>query len=760
MPDLVIVESPAKAKTIEKILGRGYMVKASVGHVKDLPPKRLGVDLDDGFTPEYVVIRGKAKVLEELRASASRAEKVYLAPDPDREGEAIAWHIAQELQSKKRDAIYRVLFNEITPRAIAAAMRNPGRIDENKVNAQQARRILDRLVGYQISPLLWRKVRRGLSAGRVQSVALRLICDREKEIEAFVPQEYWTVTVVLEGDQPPSFEAQLVKIGGKKADIATAERAQAIAAELRGLPFVVDDVKTRERRRQPPPPFITSKLQQEGANRLRFSARKTMTLAQALYEGLAIGPEGVVGLITYMRTDSTRVAEEAQREALAFIGATYGQAYVPDKPNVYRSKKSAQDAHEAIRPTSILRQPEALRAYLEREHYALYQLIWARFVASQMRPAIFDVTTADIAAGKFVLRASGSVLKFDGFLKVYAEEEPSADAGEAEAASTPRALPPLRPGQVLRVIDVKAEQHFTQPPPRYTEASLVAELERRGIGRPSTYATILSIIQDRDYVETRERKFYPTSLGRLVSDLLVEHFPDIMDVEFTALMEERLDQIEEGKREWVGVLREFYEPFRQHLQAASQRMPRLKDLSEPTTEICEQCGKPMVIRLGRYGKFLACSGYPQCKATRPLKTEATTRPAVGAVTAEVCEQCGSPMVVRQGRYGEFLACSAYPTCKAAKPMRLGVVCPTAGCSGDLVQRRTKRGRVFYGCSRYPECQYTLWSKPVPLPCPNCRAPFLVEQGGARKGKTWRCMREGCGYEAPVDMLAAHAEDSA
>jgi DNA topoisomerase-1 len=758
MPDLVIVESPAKAKTIEKILGKGYMVKASVGHVRDLPPKRLGVDLQAGFAPEYVVIRGKARVLDELRASAKRAEKVYLAPDPDREGEAIAWHIAQELDGSKRDAIYRVLFNEITPRAVAEAMRHPGRIDENKVNAQQARRILDRLVGYQISPLLWRKVRRGLSAGRVQSVALRLICDREKEIEAFVPQEYWTVTVVLEGEQPPSFEAQLVRIGGKKAEIGTAEVAHAVAARLRGQQFVVGEVKTRERRRQPPPPFITSKLQQEGANRLRFSARKTMTLAQALYEGLAIGPEGVVGLITYMRTDSTRVAAEAQREALGYIQTAYGPAYVPDKPNVYRSKKSAQDAHEAIRPTSSLRLPEALRAYLERDHYALYQLIWARFVASQMRPALFDVTTADIAAGEFLLRAAGSVLKFDGFLKVYAEEEPAARDGEE--GDDARALPPLQRGQVLRVLDVKAEQHFTQPPPRYTEASLVAELERRGIGRPSTYATILSIIQDRDYVETKERRFHPTALGRLVSDLLVAHFPDVMDVEFTAAMEDRLDQIEEGKKPWVGVLQEFYGPFEQHLKAASQRMPSVKNLAEPTTEICEQCGRPMVIRLGRYGKFLACSGYPGCKATRPLKSEEPSPTQVGAVTAEVCEQCGSPMVVRQGRYGEFLACSAYPSCKVAKPMRLGVACPTPGCTGDLVQRRTKRGRLFYGCSRYPDCQYTLWSKPVPIPCPHCQAPFLVEQGSARKGKTLRCIREGCGYEAPAEALAAQEGDSA
>jgi DNA topoisomerase-1 len=751
MPDLVIVESPAKAKTIEKILGKGYTVKASVGHVRDLPPKRLGVDLQDGFTPEYIVIRGKAKVLEELRASAKRAGKIYLAPDPDREGEAIAWHIAQELNGQEQNTIYRVLFNEITPRAIAAAMRNPGRIDEDKVNAQQARRILDRLVGYQISPLLWRKVRRGLSAGRVQSVALRLICEREKEIEAFVPQEYWTVTVVLEGDQPPSFEAQLVKVGNKKAQIQTAEVAHTIADQLRLAQFVVGDVKTRERRRQPPAPFITSRLQQEGANRLRFSARKTMTLAQGLYEGLAIGDDGVVGLITYMRTDSTRVSEDAQRETLAFINATYGRQYAPEKPNVYRSKKSAQDAHEAIRPTLTLRTPDQINPYLDRDQRSLYQLIWSRFVASQMRPAIFDVTTADIAAGEYGLRASGSVLKFDGFLKVYTEDQPTPAGGNDEEANQNRALPPLHAGQVLRVLEVKPEQHFTQPPPRYSEASLVAELEKRGIGRPSTYATILSVIQDRDYVETKERRFYPTELGRLVSDLLVEHFPDVMDVEFTAAMENLLDQVEEGKRPWVGVLRDFYEPFERHLQVASQRMPSVKNMAEPTTEICEKCGKPMVIRLGRYGKFLACSGYPECKATRPMKSEDTGANQVGVLTSEVCEQCGSPMVVRTGRYGEFLACSAYPTCKVAKPMRLGVACPTEGCTGELVQRRTKRGRVFYGCNRYPDCQFTLWSKPVPMPCPECRAPFLVEQGSARKGKFLRCVREGCGYESPLEV---------
>jgi DNA topoisomerase I len=750
MPDLVIVESPAKAKTIEKILGKGYTVKASVGHVRDLPPKRLGVDLQDGFTPEYIVIRGKAKVLDELRTSAKRAGKIYLAPDPDREGEAIAWHIAQELNGRKRDTIYRVLFNEITPKAITEAMRHPGRIDEDKVNAQQARRILDRLVGYQISPLLWRKVRRGLSAGRVQSVALRLICEREKEIDAFVPQEYWTVTVVLEGDQPPSFEAQLVKIGSKKAQIQTADVAQATAAQLRDAQFIVGDVKTRERRRQPPAPFITSRLQQEGANRLRFSARKTMTLAQGLYEGLAIGSDGIVGLITYMRTDSTRVSAEAQSETLEFIQNTYGQQYAPEKPNIYRSKKSAQDAHEAIRPTSTLRTPDQLRAYLDRDQGALYQLIWARFVASQMRPALFDVTTADIAAREFGLRASGSVLKFDGFLKVYTEDRPTTVAGNDEDAEQNRALPPLRSGQVLRVLEVKPEQHFTQPPPRYTEASLVAELEKRGIGRPSTYATILSVIQDRDYVETKERKFYPSELGRLVSDLLVAHFPDVMDVEFTAAMENLLDQIEEGKRPWVGVLRDFYEPFEKHLEAASQHMPSVKNMVEPTTEICDKCGKSMVIRLGRYGKFLACSGYPECKSTRPLKSEDTGANQVGTLTSEVCEQCGSPMVVRKGRYGEFLACSAYPTCKVAKPMRLGVVCPTEGCTGELVQRRTKRGRMFYGCNRYPDCQFTLWSKPVPIPCPECQAPFLVEQGSARKGRLLRCFRQECGYETPLD----------
>jgi DNA topoisomerase-1 len=582
-------------------------------------------------------------------------------------------------------------------------------------------------------------------------VALRLICEREKEIDAFVPQEYWTVTVVLEGDQPPSFEAQLTKIGNKKAQIHTAEVAHAIATQLRNAQFIVGDVKTRERRRQPPAPFITSRLQQEGANRLRFSARKTMTLAQGLYEGLAIGPDGVVGLITYMRTDSTRVSADAQRETLEFINTTYGQQYAPEKPNVYRSKKSAQDAHEAIRPTSTVRLPDRLHAYLDRDHQALYQLIWARFVASQMRPAIFDVTTADIAAGEFGLRASGSVLKFDGFLKVYTEDRPTTGAAADEDADQNRALPPLHAGQVLRVLEVKPEQHFTQPPPRYTEASLVAELEKRGIGRPSTYATILSIIQDRDYVETKERKFHPTDLGRLVSDLLVEHFPDVMDVEFTAAMESLLDQVEEGKRPWVGVLRDFYEPFEQHLQAASQRMPSVKNMVEPTTEICEKCGKPMVIRLGRYGKFLACTGYPECKATRPLKAEDPGVNQVGALTSEVCEQCGSPMVVRKGRYGEFLACSAYPTCKVAKPMRLGVACPTEGCPGELVQRRTKRGRIFYGCNRYPDCQFTLWSKPVPMPCPECQAPFLVEQGSARKGKLLRCFRQECGYEVPMEV---------
>ena len=756
---LIIVESPAKARTITKYLGRGFQVVASVGHVKDLPKSKLGIDVDDNFQPHYVVIRGKSKVLTEIKAQAKKAENVYLAPDPDREGEAIAWHIAEELNGKAKN-VYRVLFNEITQAAIKRALQSPGSINMKKVNAQQARRVLDRIVGYKLSPLLWKKVRRGLSAGRVQSVAVRIICEREAEREAFQSVEYWTITTTVEGEHPPPFEARLHDFRGTPIEVHTQEEADQIVQALQGATFTVTKVDKTEKRRNPPAPFITSRLQQDASRKLRFPAKKTMMLAQKLYEGVEIGKEGTQGLITYMRTDSTRIAPEAQSEAADLIRTRFGMEYLPQTPNVYKTAKAAQEAHEAIRPTSVNRDPESIRAFLDNDVYRLYKLIWNRFMASQMTRGIDEATKVEINAGEYVFRATGTVEKFDGFRRVYVEGK---DMPQPEGKGSPppgeedetRRLPELSEGEILRLVQTEEgsilpKQHFTQPPSRFNEALLIRELEERGIGRPSTYATIISTIQDRHYVEKEDARFKPTELGRMVNDRLVQYFPRVFDVAFTAAMESQLDEIEEGEKDWVTTVKEFYSPFSKDLGDAEVNMEDLKSKEEQTDIVCEKCGQQMVIKWGRHGHFLACPGYPTCKNTKPF-----TKDEEGAIqivekpeetTDEKCEKCGNPMVVKRGRFGGFLACSNYPDCKTTKAISLGVKCPVEGCTGELAQKRTKKGRTFYACSKYPTCTFALWNRPVDRSCPKCHAPFLIEKVSKQAGKTVHCHQETCDFQ--------------
>ncbi|MBN2231509.1 MAG: type I DNA topoisomerase [Deltaproteobacteria bacterium] len=746
---LLIVESPAKARTIKKYLGARFDVKASVGHVKDLPKKELGIDFDgERFEPHYVTIRGKGKVLGELKKAAQYADVVYLAPDPDREGEAIAWHIAAELG--RSNEVYRVLFHEITPQAIRTAIEHPLSIDEDKVNAQQTRRILDRLVGYKISPLLWQTVRRGLSAGRVQSVAVRLICDREAEIRAFEPQEYWSIEALLAAGEPPLFTARLHAVEGKKAEVKNAEEARIIADESAGECFTVAACEQKKRQRRPQPPFITSKLQQEAARKLGFSARKTMLIAQQLYEGVELGDAGPTGLITYMRTDSVRVADVALDDCRAYIDRRFGAEYVPAKAARYRNKNAAQDAHEAIRPTSMDLEPDGLANYLDRDQLRLYRLIWSRFVASQMTPARYYQTTVDIAAGpRYTYRAVGRRLLFDGFLALYEEGVDGAAADDKDTI-----LPPLEEGDILKLESLDQKQHFTQPPPRFTESSLVKELEEKGIGRPSTYAAILSTIQDRGYAELRERKFYPTDLGELVTGMLVKSFADILDVSFTAQMEEKLDRVEEGKQDWQTLLRDFYGPFMQRVEEALPAMREAKRQEQETEEICEKCGARMVIKWGRNGKFLACPNYPECRNTRNLDENGQPAPT-DELTAEerdklgVCPECGSPLTVRTGRFGRFIACSRYPECRYTRSIGTGIPCPEEGCDGEIVQKTSKKGKTFYACSRYPTCNYALWDRPYPLTCPLCGHPFLVEKASRNRAGYLRCPRKGCGYKAEL-----------
>jgi DNA topoisomerase-1 len=798
---LVIVESPAKANTIRKYLGAGYVVKASVGHVKDLPKSKLGIDVDKQFQPNYELIPGKEKIVKELRAAARAADTIFLAADPDREGEAICQHLKELLEGKGRE-ILRVLFNEITPKAIRHAIENPSEINSNTVDAQQARRILDRIVGYQVSPLLWDKVRRGISAGRVQTVALRLIVEREREIQEFKAEEYWSIAAKLEGDKPPAFEARLAKFQSKNVEVRNEAEAAHIVKAVRVAGFTVRSVVKKERKRRPVPPFTTSKLQQDAARRFRFTVKKTMMLAQRLYEGKEIDDAGSVGLITYMRTDSTRIAGEAMDMVRTHVSEKYGGDYLPEKPVIYKSKKVAQDAHEAIRPTFVEHSPDSIKAYLSADELKLYKLIWTRFIASQMNPAVYYQTTVDIESQDYMFRANGRVQKFDGFLKVY--EESSDEDAKAVPEDQSVSLPSLTEGEELRLLGLDPVQHFTEPPPRFSEAGLVRALEEQGIGRPSTYAAILTTIQDREYALKKQNKFRPTELGTVVTDQLVKHFADIFDVAYTARMEEELDEVEEGKRTWVEALDEFYTKFAKDLDLAKVNMENIKRQEIPTDEKCEKCGKPMVIKWGQFGSFLACTGYPDCKFTRELASD-TDDEGQGAKTEEEeeippCENCGKPMALRRGRFGPFLACTGYPECKTTrkqgpgenkpkvpdkildepcpkcgsnlavkegrfgpftscsdypkckyiKPQTIGVPCPRADCGGELTERRTKRGKAFYGCANYPDCDFVVWQKPIPEKCPQCNSPYLLEKSTKKEGLIRYCNEESCDYKVPVE----------
>jgi DNA topoisomerase-1 len=730
---LVIVESPAKAKTIQKYLGKGFTVEASLGHVKDLPKSTLGVDVNKDFETDYIVIPGKEKVLAKLKKLALSADTIYLAPDPDREGEAIAAHLADELgngdkkkkkKSKKAVAedgerIRRVTFNEITQRAVRAAFEHPRDIDRNLVDAQQARRVLDRIVGYQVSPLLWDKVRRGLSAGRVQTVALRLIVERDREIKAFEKKEYWTIDAHLAASKPPAFDARFLGKGQEKVEVNNAEEAEAIRAALAQADWVVRSAEKKERRRNATPPFTTSKLQQDSSRKLRFSVKRTMMIAQRLYEGVELGDEGLVGLITYMRTDSTRVSPDAVAELREYIAKEYGQQYAPEAPNTYKEKKEAQAAHEAIRPTSAMRHPDQLKPYLKEDEFKVYKLIWQRFVASQMMPAVFDQTTVDIDAKSgnetFWFRVTGSVMKFDGFLKVYEESKEGKDEEDEELKHK---LPPLEAGQALTLRELKPEQHFTEPPPRYNEASLVKELEERGIGRPSTYAAILSTIQERQYVQKLGGKFVPTEIGLVVTDLLVENFPDIFDIQYTARLEEELDEIEEGKEKWTDALGEFYKKFEKDLKYAQKHMENIKRMEKPTDEKCERCSAPLVIKWGKHGSFYACSTYDKedpnsCTFTKenPINLPDLDSADVQETTQEeYCENCGRVMVLKRGRFGQFMACTGYPDCKTTRRLDQGKRVPDIPldepcpkCGRNLMIRHGRYGE-FTACSGYPECK--------------------------------------------------------
>ncbi|HLN87359.1 MAG TPA: type I DNA topoisomerase [Candidatus Limnocylindrales bacterium] len=764
--NLVIVESPAKAKTLEKYLGRDFQVKASVGHVVDLPKSKLGVDIKKNFTPDFTVIQSKKKIIDELKKAAKGKENIYLASDPDREGEAIAWHIADQVV-KNHKRVHRVMINEITKKAVQDAIAHPQELDRNKFDAQVARRVLDRLVGYKISPILWTKVRRGLSAGRVQSVAVRLVCEREKEVRAFEPVEYWSLTAFLEGHLPPSFKAKLVqwlgqKVDNKKFRLENETAVREIVESLENAPWVIGEVEKKERRRYPTPPFVTSKLQQEAARKLGFQPKRTMQLAQHLYEGVELGSEGSVGLITYMRTDSTRVSNDALAAVRAHIQTQYGKNYLPDKPNAFRSKKGAQDAHEAIRPTSLEYSPERVRRYLRRDMFQLYSLIWDRFVASQMVPAMYDQTAFEIPVNDALFRATGQQIKFDGFMKLYTEgrdERPAQPNGEDEddddSQDLAGVLPDLKKGDALKLLSMEPRQHFTQPPPRFTQASLIKELDEKGIGRPSTYAAIISNILDREYVSQNEsRQLVPTDLGFLVTDLLVESFPDILNVEFTAGMEDELDKIEDGKEKWTKAMKRFYTPFERDLKKAAKEMRDVKRQEVPTDIACEKCGALMVVKWGRNGEFLACPKYPECKNTKNFKRsdEGEIEIAVEQEVNEACEKCGRPMLLRFGKFGKFLGCSGYPECKniqpLQKPVDLGVKCPECK-EGNIKERKSRWGKMFYGCDKYPECKFASWDKPMPTPCPDCHSPILVEKITKRAGRTHRCYKKECGYSIPV-----------
>jgi len=823
---LVVVESPAKARAINKYLGRDYKVIASMGHIRDLPKSKLGVDVDNDFAEQYESIESRKAIIKELREAAKDASDIYVATDPDREGEAIGWHLIEELKGKKRK-IHRLTFNEISKKAVQDALKHPRAIDEKMVAAQRARRVLDRLVGYKISPLLWDKVRRGLSAGRVQSVALKVVCDREAEIEAFVPAEYWNIFARLAGPQPPEFEAKLFKKSGDAITVANEEQSHHIVADLERASWVVSSVATKERKRNAAPPFITSKLQQTA----RFPVKKTMMLAQQLYEGGIEIPGLTGGLITYMRTDSVRVSDEALTTVRDYIKTTFGGEYLPETPNAYKSKSDAQDAHEAIRPTSLEHDPETVKAYLTADQFSLYRLIWNRFVASQMPPATFDETTVDATAGpstlrepqgrleqgrattgsgqsEYVFRVKGTVPKFPGWMATYAlapdesaDAEPKKDAEDDGGVSG--VLPPLAEGDRLELKALRPEQRFTQPPPRFSEATLVKELEENGIGRPSTYASIIAVLQDREYVRKIEGRFKPSALGRMISDLLTKSFVDIIDVEYTRSLEDDLDLIEQGKTNYVKTLAEFYKKFKKDLARAGKEMidlkkgieigeacdkcgkPMLKrvgkfgpfiacsgypdctntrevDTQEPETESgeeeiepCENCGKPMAVKRGRFGQFLACTGYPECKTTRKLiatKQGGLRAAKPDQILDELCPRCGAQLVIKQGRYGEFTACTKYPECKYVKHKTTGVSCPKDGDKGGaVVERKSRRGKIFFGCSNYPDCDFVLWNRPVAEACPKCAAPYLVEKTTKKLGLQILCNNEECDYARSEEL---------
>lgn len=754
---LVVVESPTKVRTIKKYLGNDYNVAATVGHIKDLPSKDLGIDIENDFAPQYKTIPGKTKVLSQLKSAAGDATDIYLAPDPDREGEAIAWHTSEVLKRKGR-IFHRVLFHELTKKAILEAMTKARDMDRDKYEAQQTRRILDRLVGYQISPLLWRKVKGGLSAGRVQSVAVRIICDRERAIQAFTPVEYWSITANLKGMVPPAFAAKLVRKNGEKIEIPDEAAATAILKDLESAQFVIDKVIKRTTRRNPLPPFITSKLQQESIQKLRFSAKKTMMVAQQLYEGIDLGPGEPVGLITYMRTDSTRIADEAAQEALALINQRFGKAYAIDRPRFFKNKNKAQDAHEAIRPTSVHQTPDQVKRYLSKDQLALYTMIWQRFVASQMAQALIDQKTLSIAAGDYTFTASGSSVKFPGFLAVYRSAD---DDAESNKKSQP--LPELAEKSLLELLGIDPKQHFTQPPPRFSEASLVKELEENGIGRPSTYAAILSTIRGKGYVELINRYFKPTELGFIVNDLLIASFPEILDVEFTARLETDLDRVEQSEVEALTILNQFYGPFSRKLAEAGESMLSVKGVGMPTDLTCPLCQKkPLRIKMGKNGHFLACSGYPECTYSSDYERDekgiiAPVAPVQQSeATDKVCELCSKPMVVKRGRYGDFLACTGYPECKHTQSLNggsnakpTGVACPEKGCDGEIVEKSSKRGKIFYGCNQYPKCSFASWDKPVAIPCPACGNAYMVEKTTKRDGTLHVCPNRDCRHrQAP------------
>jgi len=730
---LVIVESPAKANTIKKFLGKGFKVVASVGHVMDLPKNELGVDLENGFTPKYVVSKGKQKVLTQIKKDAKEATDVYLALDMDREGEAIAWHLEQAL-SKSKSNIRRIIFNEITKSAILEAISNPGDVDQRKVDAQQARRILDRIVGYQISPILWQIFYYGLSAGRVQTVGLRLVCEREAEIEAFKPQEYWTVEGTLLTAEGQEVLARLTHIGKDKADLKNQKQVDPIVAELRKSKFEVADVVKKEKRRNPQPPFITSTLQREAAGRLRFSPKKIMMLAQQLYEGIDLGKDERVGLISYMRTDSVRIAPQAVEAARDHVTKEFGKDYVPDKPRAYKQKKSAQDAHEAIRPTDVSKDPASIKKHLTKDQFALYDLIWRRFLASQMSSAVYDTTEVSFAAGEYRLKANGRVMKFQGFLAVYDES----------AAEKENELPKMTKGDKLDPKSIDGTQHFTEPPPRYSEASLIKELEDKGIGRPSTYASIVSIIQDREYVLKEEGRLRPATLGQQVWLTLEGFFPDIFDTSFTALMEEELDKVEGGEDPWQKVVQDFYTPFKGALDHIDDKKERIRsELQEETDITCDKCGRKLIKKWGRNGQFLACPAYPECKFSRPLEEEAE------AVQLDLkCPKCEGDLIAKVGRYGRFAACKNYPECKHTEAYPIGMACPLEECTGHVVEKVTRRGKRFYGCIRYPDCTFASWDKPVAQPCPACQNRYIVEKTSTRRGIYLKCPE--CKEETSVD----------